>query len=274
MKFTMLSSFLLIFVVFFTMSQFSHADLVGAWLLDGDASDASGRGHNGEIVGIEWTNDGRFGWAAAVSADNGHITIATHADLDLFTQTIMIWVRNSGPSNGRRFFLDKSCFSCDAVLPSNYSLMSHEGGFVNFWSRKGVAPGGDIWVNAPGELFAVVHDGEWHHLAGRYDGSSMKIFVDGEPADERQVDAAVAGGPNAPGIVDAPVMIGAGSPGGGNGWAAGTAFDEAAIFNTVLTDEEIKSIYENGLVDAGFVSSASVDAGGKLSTTWATLKAK
>lgn len=274
MKFTTLSSFLLIFVGFFAMSQFSHADLVGAWLLDGDASDVSGRGHNGVPDNIDWVDDGRFGGAAEVSADGGHITIETHPDLDLFLHTIMIWVRSSGATDGRRFFLDKSCFGCYDGLPSNYSLMSHEGGYVNFWHRKGMpAPFGDVFVNAPAKLFAVVHDGDWHHLAGRYDGSSMKIFVDGELAAERQVDEAEAGGPNAPGIVDAPVMIGAGSPGGSGTWDPGMAFDEAAIFNDVLEEEEIRSIYEEGLADAGYFSKA-VNAGGKLATTWAKLKAE
>ena len=272
-RFWSISIFFLFVVA--TLVSSSYADLMGAWLLDGDASDASGRGHDGLPENMEWVTDGRFGGAAAVTADNGHITIATHADLDLFVHTIMAWVRNPGASDGRRVLVDKTCFGCYAGLPSNYSMGSHEAGHLHFWHRKGpMEPHGDVWVDSPKESHPILHDGNWHHLAGQYNGNSMKIFLDGEQVAERGVDQGQAGGPHAPGIVDAPVMIGAMSPDGGNGWTAGTAFDEAAIFNSVLTADEIRSIYANGLADAGFVSSAAVDAGGKLSTTWATLKAK
>jgi len=49
--------------------------------------------------------------------------------------------------------------------------------------------------------------------------------------------------------------------------------DEIAVFDVALTEDDIKSIMNNGLAKAlGMV--AAVDSSGKLTTTWATIKAR
>jgi hypothetical protein len=48
--------------------------------------------------------------------------------------------------------------------------------------------------------------------------------------------------------------------------------DEVAIFNVALTDRDIQNIADKGLEEA--ISPTGVNISGKLTTTWATVKAR
>ena len=57
-------------------------------------------------------------------------------------------------------------------------------------------------------------------------------------------------------------------------WGGGSYFvgiiDEAAIFNTVLSEDDLSIIVEHGLAKA--LGGLDVEPAGKLTTTWGTLK--
>ena len=89
----------------------------------------------------------------------------------------------------------------------------------------------------------------WYHLAGTYDGSEMKIYVNGELKNTATVVGSVLEGGK-------PVYIG---NNGGGRYHKGL-IDEVAIYNRALTACEINQHYQNGLDGLGYeVVQATID---------------
>ncbi len=81
----------------------------------------------------------------------------------------------------------------------------------------------------------------------------LKCYIDGEIVSKDWVGEIRTG--------DGPVVIGT----WGANFFAG-ALDEAVIYNVALTEEQLRSDYENGFT--------AVSPAGRLSTTWAEIKAE
>ena len=96
-------------------------------------------------------------------------------------------------------------------------------------------------------------DNEWHFLAGTYDGAILTCYVDGEAVTAEWAAEIRTG--------EDPVVIGT----WGTNFFTGV-LDEARICNVALTEEQLKSDYEGGYT--------AVSSPGKLSTTWAKIKAQ
>ena len=106
----------------------------------------------------------------------------------------------------------------------------------------------------------------WIHYAATFDSSAnndqLVIYVNGERAGSSTRDGQGTGNEN-------PVEIGR--------WGGGSQFvgiiDEVAIFKDVLTEDDLKTIMDNGLDNAlGGVS--PVEPSNKLATIWGKLKSK
>lgn len=78
-------------------------------------------------------------------------------------------------------------------------------------------------------------DGQWHHLAGTYDGSNIRIYVDGV----EENSAAKTG--NMPSNT-APVRIGAGSGGAGTENPYDGDLGHAALWDVALSASEVASL--------------------------------
>ena len=130
----------------------------------------------------------------------------------------------------------------------------------------------DIWVHEDGfPVFmwnaekekgqidgkAIVTDDQWHHIAKVYDGKSIKMFVDGKLDNEKPSGGTLD-------TNESPIWIGA-YPGG---IAATGLLDEVGFFTTALSENELNDVKTRGLADY-----AAVEAAGKATTTWATMKA-
>ena len=98
-------------------------------------------------------------------------------------------------------------------------------------------------------------DGEWHFLAGTWDGKTIKLYIDGELSSELECAGKLV--PN-----NDPLYIGAR---GGTQRFLNGAMDEIKMYNYALTEGELRDDMENPLLLA-------VDPKGKLTTTWAHLK--
>ena len=86
-------------------------------------------------------------------------------------------------------------------------------------------------------------DNEWHHLLGTWDGTTMKFYVDGNLSNNGVNSGTMASQDN--------IMIGAYK----NGYQLLYLgfVDEAAIFTTALSAEQVAIVYNNGI--AGDISS-------------------
>ncbi len=149
---------------------------VGYWPLDdGDgsvASDASGRGHDGTVVGASWI-DGLSSGALSFDGVDDVVAVPVHSDFyPADAVTVEAWVKldqlpdaGSGGTillNGRA---DGQTWS--------YHLNVTDDGRAR-WSIK----------TATSAIVAVVSDpalvsGRWYHLAGTYDSATLRLYVNG-----------------------------------------------------------------------------------------------
>lgn len=117
-----------------------------------------------------------------------------------------------------------------------------------------------------------VADDQWHHLVAVFDGKEKRIYVDGE------LDASVESPTEVIGAGAARYgFIGIGSEAAefnanvGPTWAFNGLIDEYLMFHRALSEEEIAHL-ASGPSDP-FADLTAVDPNGKLSTTWADIKA-
>lgn len=101
----------------------------------------------------------------------------------------------------------------------------------------------------------TIQDGEWHFLAGTWDGEDIRLYIDGELEAEMPCKGKLK--PN-----DDPLFIGA--RGASQRFLTG-ALDEIKMYNYALTKEEL-------LQDMEAPVTLHVDAQDKLATVWARLK--
>jgi len=213
---------------------------------DGEVvEDESGRGNHGNIVGngVDWIADGKFG--GALEFDGASKIEIPHLDsLNLSEEmTLAIWFRTEVPQKGR-FLIYKI----------------HNGGGRNYqWGIYLTADSTAVstYVVKPNDEVSTAGktgdymDGEWHFLAGTYDGEIIKCYIDGEVI-ATDWDGELRTG-------EGSVIIGTWN----TNYFTGD-LDEACIYDFALSEEEIKSDYENGYT--------AVNSAGKLSATWAEIK--
>ena len=175
-----------------------------------------------------------------------------------------------------------------AQIPDHASLDIVDGVTIEFWAN--VRPGGDVqtgvekgptWGAGLYTLAAFyrggsilqffdlpdncddenvggsIQDGNWHFLAGTWDGKAIKLYIDGELNREMACVGKLT--PN-----NGPLFIGA--RGGTERFLNGT-LDEIKMYNYALSVEELKKDMESPLL-------LTVEPQGKLATTWARLKTK
>ena len=100
-----------------------------------------------------------------------------------------------------------------------------------------------------------IQDGEWHFLAGTWDGEDILLYIDGELEAEMPCKGEL--NPN-----DDPLFIGAR---GGTGRFLTGAMDEIKMYNYALTKEKLLQDMEEPIT-------LHVNAHDKLATVWARLK--
>ncbi|MBD3185098.1 hypothetical protein GF312_22645 [Candidatus Poribacteria bacterium] len=238
-------SFLLV-IIPMALGQAEEA-LVGYWPMDEgsgvDIKDASGNGHNGELMEEAQWVDGKFGKALDFGPGGGYIVVPDDDQLDLSEAvTIMGWFKLNEPIAGQRRLLSKN----DSI-------------FLLF--DFGAADSLDFLVkpdNAFVESATVFEVGEWYHFAGTYDGDALRMYINGVMEGETPGVPPMA-------VSDLDLWIGA------DDWQAGiTTFpgvlDEIRIYSVALDENEIKQAM-NGPV-------AVEMSGDKIPAKWSIIKTK
>lgn len=228
--------------------------LVGAWLFDDGkgetVTDSSDNGLDGKIAKgkPKWV-DGKFGGAMEFGGQD-MVTVDDDDALDLSEFTIAAWVNIPKVSGAWQIIASKEHRN---PTGRNYGLFGHINSGVVHYS---------FTTNAGWKSFdakTVVTDGDWQHVAGTYDGSDFKLYLNGG------VDAQVSPGTK-PDNHDNFLFIGGCDI--GNYWMTGT-IDEVVLYNRALSEQEL-----NELIDDGISAALDVQPGGKLVTTWSRIKAR
>jgi hypothetical protein len=182
-------------------------------------NDASGQGNTGTISSATWSPSGKFGSALSFNGTSSWVTVADAASLDLTAgMTLEAWVNPTIGSAWRSVILKENT---DTFTYSMYSAnnASRPAGFVHTTA--------DIAVNGT----AAVPLNAWTHLAVAYDGTMLRMFVNGVQVSTKAVTGSAA------------VSAGALRIGGNSIW--GEYFrgliDEVRVYNRALTAAEIQT---------------------------------
>ena len=220
--------------------------IAAAWLFDGDAEDVSGNGFDGEVKGGKFVA-GHIGDAVELNGTTEWVEIPKRIG-EFEEITFAHWVKSTGREAQWRVFFNNNGWKVGDI---HYQM--HPNNKVEF-SINGNPGGNDTFANymlAGGEM------NKWVHIATAYSAPEKKIrfYVNGE------LDIENDWGGN-PGILD-PARIG--DWGQSRQWEG--LIDEFIIFNTVLDEDDIQAVMNDG-----FETTLAVDAKGKLAVTWGSLK--
>ena len=234
--------------------------LVGVWKFDegkgNTTKDSSGNGNDGTLTNKPKWVDGKFGKALEFDGssfvDMGNDdSLQFHGDV-----TIVVWVKPENVGGGRQNIVCKS-YGGEGCL-----TQETDGRLSFYWGDCGgnCQPYVEVRRPVPGTFV----DDEWIHVAETRNVKKReyKMYKDGEVASEDKwlKCGAHPCGDSSPSGLN--LLIGSGYAGKYRG-----IIDDVAIFNVVLSQDEIQSIMEDGLEEAFAVS-----ANDKLTTTWAVLK--
>ena len=206
--------------------------LVAAWgFNEGSGSttaDASGKGHTGTLSNATWTAGGKFGAALSFDGSSSWVTVADAPDLDLSDgMTLEAWVRPSALGTSWRTVLFKE--RSGGVV---YSL------YANQYSGL---PVGQVYIggeqNATGT--AQLPLDTWTHVAVTFDGTSLRLYVDGTLTNTTAISGAMSGS-------DGPLRIGGNAI--WNEWFDGL-IDELRIYDRALSPTEIQTDMQTPVAD-------------------------
>ena len=204
--------------------SFSTGRLVGWWKLDETAgqtaADSSGNGHAGALVGDPAWTQGTVGGALEFDGEGDYVDLGTSPDFDMTSQvTVAAWIKVNTFDVDWQAIVGKG--------DTAWRLSRSQGDNVHF-ACTGMWP---EWVHGS----ADVNDGQWHHVAGTYDGAELCLYVDGQ----LDVSATTSGQIN---VNDHPVTIGENAEHPEREWNG--LIDDVRIYSYALSQAEIKALAE------------------------------
>jgi len=97
-----------------------------------------------------------------VAASSEYVDLGDPVSLQVAHATYAMWIKTT-QSGGMCFYY-------------NDDSSDRHGFYITTYARWNVTAGG----NAEGPTGDItVNDGEWHHIVGTYDGTTLKLYVDG-----------------------------------------------------------------------------------------------
>jgi len=184
------------------------------------ATDTSTSKNNGTLNGATSTASGKFGRALSFDGVNDRVDVPDAASLDLSTgMTMEAWVKPTTNAGWRT------------------ALMKERGANLLYalYASNGVAPNAENFttaenaVNAPAAKALALN--AWTHLASTYDGTTLRLFVNGEQVATKAATGAM---PNTTGAL----RIGGNAPWGE--YFSGL-IDEVRVYNRALSVSEIET---------------------------------
>jgi hypothetical protein len=146
--------------------------LMGHWRFDEGAGtlakDSSGHAIDGAVLGsAQWVSGHRG--PGALAFDGGHVDVAASSTLAPQAVTASAWVKRLGSPGQFKYILAKGASGC---IASSFALYSGPGGGLQFYVSDGFS-----FTRSP-DAGAGIWDGNWHHVAGTYDGNAVRLYVD------------------------------------------------------------------------------------------------
>lgn len=164
------------------ITEIAPENLIANWLFNGDATDASGNGHDGvlEVGHVNWgagsvvSTEDRFGNAgyAYMFEDGGNIVVAQDPSLNPPELTIVTWI-NLYETWAHSYFLSNDIWNCykfqiqDANKPFfTRKILKDDGSGENAWIDKDANTG-------------ILENGVWTHIAMTFKSGEIVFYING-----------------------------------------------------------------------------------------------
>ena len=193
--------------------------LVSHWNFEGNANDVIGSNEGTLIGGANILNG-----VVVLDGVDDRVRVADDnsiSGLDKFT--VSLWVKSDSKGST---LLAKRAFGKSNFF--EYSLETSLGGDLAFITVT--SSDKDVWCQSSKNVL----DNNWHHVLGTYDGSKMKVYVDGVFEKECSQDGDL-------GNTDSSLYFGANYDDGSNLFGG---LDDVAIWNRALSNSEVQELYD------------------------------
>jgi VCBS repeat-containing protein len=204
------------------------SSLRGWWQLDGNATDSSGLANNASLIGSPGFVAGRIGSALSLNGTSQYASVPDANSLDLTSgMTLAAWIRPGVTAAATQDILKKA--STTGTLVNGYELSLSSAGKV--FVRLNQATSTDTFrVNSTTSY--PLNNTAWMHVAATYDGTTLKLYINGV------LEGSVAG-PAAIAINSLPLSLGAQSD--ASRFFKGL-LDDARVYSTALTATQIAAL--------------------------------
>ncbi|HEX5076793.1 MAG TPA: LamG-like jellyroll fold domain-containing protein, partial [Gemmatimonadaceae bacterium] len=156
-----------------TVSLSVAASLRGEWLLDGNASDSSSYGSSATLVGAPPFVAGRVGQALSLNGTSQYATVPDANHLDLTSGlTMAAWIRPAGAAAATQDVIKKATLG--GINGYELSLSSAGKVFVRLNQQ---ASAETFRINSTSSY--PLNNTAWMHVAATYDGSTIRLYING-----------------------------------------------------------------------------------------------
>jgi hypothetical protein len=146
--------------------------LVGWWKLDNDVKDSSGAGNNGTIVGTPtYVAAGKVGASLKLNGTTDYVDCGNAASLNISDViTLSAWIKPATLANSAyQTFISKGD-NAYVLAQSNTNLLQ-----LSIYDTG-------AWYQANSVAVTTAFNGSWHHVAGTFDGTEIRLYIDGKMA--------------------------------------------------------------------------------------------
>lgn len=262
-------SILVIATILLLISSNALADLedslVAHYKFDGNASDSSGNGNNATIYGNVQLTEDRFGNANSAYLFNGidgSIKAPHSSSLDITGPiTISCWVK--AQNTYWRCGLIRKADAYEPIAGYSLNAVDDKANLGMNYLTGGWYSGGGMYSDA------LVVNNSWHLVTGTYDGTEMRIYIDGQL--DRSITYSGGLGSNTAdlhiGYYHYPYHDGRE---GRNNVTLNGAIDDVRIYNRALSSSEIQQLAggggQTGMVNVAASANGGVASAGSIGT--------
>ena len=237
------------FVVAAGPAQADDQGLVAQWHLDavtgGATLDSSGNGLTGLETAGALVPGGRFASALQTTNLNDGFTVLDSPLLEPAQVTVMAWVKKGAASVGAaypsfRTIVSKGSDSCG--VNESYALDTGPDGGIRFLAFQG----GTSYASVASAVApASIWNSQWHAVAGTFDGTTARLYVDGVQVGS--APAALAGGAIHYGLQENRLAVGRfpqGAPCDPAGFQFVGTIDEVRVYSRALSAAEVSYLQD------------------------------
>lgn len=212
--------------------------LIGYWRMNEGtgqwANDSSNAGNDGTRGGSTSSEAADPTWVNGVhengldfdgAGDYFHVPYDTTLDVTA-NITVSAWVKMDGKTGSNQFVVSK--YTGATTDKNQYSLFYHDASNTTAFEIHD-----STYQTANGTI--DINDGNWHHVAGTYNGETLTLYIDG--AIDRTLSH--SGSADSDGTGD----IFVGRQAGVNNRHFNGTIDEVQVYNRTLTSEEVEWLY-------------------------------